>query len=197
MNRLQEIIEEMKRLEKELIAEIQKKEDKFFYKVRGNNVLFEENIKKYHKNFVVKLHDYLLTSSLLNILVMPIIWFCLVPAVFLDAVVFVYQHICFKVYGIPAVKRNEYIVIDHESLRYLNVIEKINCMYCGYFNGLIAYVQEIGARTEQYWCPIKHARRLKTMHSRYGRFFEYGDCEEYRKRLEEVRRDFNDLKADD
>jgi hypothetical protein len=193
VNRLQEIIEEIKILERELVAEIQKKEEEFFYKVKGRNVSFEETVKEYHKKFAIKIRTYLYTSSLLNILVLPVIWSCLIPAVFLDVVISVYQGICFKVYGIPEVKRSEYIVIDHESLSYLNAIEKINCLYCGYFNGLIAYVQEIAARTEQYWCPIKHARKLKTIHSRYGKFFEYGDCEEYRRKLEEVRRDFKDL----
>jgi hypothetical protein len=55
-------------------------------------------------------------------------------------------------------------------------------------------VQEIAGRTEQYLCPIKHALRLKAMHSRYPRFLDYGDAEEYRKRVEQVRRDFDDLK---
>jgi hypothetical protein len=84
-------------------------------------------------------------------------------------------------------------VIDRQSLSYLNPIEKLNCVYCGYFNGLIAYVQEIAARTEQYWCPIKHARKLNILHSRYYKFLEYGDCRDYQKRLAEIRRDFNKL----
>lgn len=53
---------------------------------------------------------------------------------------------------------------------------------------------EIAGRTEQYWCPIKHAMRLKTMHSRYPHFLDYGDAEEYRKRIEQVWRDFEDVK---
>ena len=61
-------------------------------------------------------------------------------------------------------------------------------------NGVLAYVQEIAGRTEQHWCPIKHAVSLKTRHSRYQHFLDYGDAEQYRKRLEEVRRDFADLK---
>lgn len=78
------------------------------------------------------------------------------------------QHfICFPVDGIPKVKRDQYVIFDRQSLRYLNVIEKLNCTYCSYFNGLIVYVQEIAARTEQYWCPIKHARRIVAMRSRY------------------------------
>jgi hypothetical protein len=97
------------------------------------------------------------------------------------------------VYKIPDVRRSDYIVIDRQSLRYLNPIEKINCVYCGYFTGLISYVQEIAARTEQYWCPIKHARKLGSIHSRYYKFVDYGDHLDYQKRLAELREDFSDI----
>jgi hypothetical protein len=105
----------------------------------------------------------------------------------------VYQAVCFPIYGIPKVKRENYIVFDRQYLNYLNLIEKINCAYCSYFNGLIAYIQEIAARTEQYWCPIKHARRISKLHSRYQKFLSYGDAEAYRAQIEVVRSDFKDL----
>lgn len=193
MNRLQDIIDEMQKLQKELLLEIQKKEDEFFYKIKGKKVYFEEETRKYHKALATKIHTYLFNASFLNILTTPIIWFCIVPAGLMDAVVSLYQFICFRVYGIPKVKRSDYIVTDRQSLSYLNPIEKFNCMYCGYFNGLIAYVHEIAARTEQYWCPIKHARKQRSFHSRYHKFLEYGDYKDYQKRLEEIRRDFADL----
>ena len=85
------------------------------------------------------------------------------------------------------------MVIDRHSLSYLNPIEKLNCVYCGYFNGLIVYVQEIASRTEQFWCPIKHARKLSTFHKRYHKFLEYGDHLEYKSRLEDIRKDFSDI----
>ena len=104
-----------------------------------------------------------------------------------------YQFICFPAYGIPKVRRRDYIALDRHKLAYLNSMEKFNCAYCSYVNGLLAYVSEIAGRTEQYWCPIKHALRLKTTHSRYQHFIDYGDAEGYRRRIEEIRRDFNDL----
>ena len=58
---------------------------------------------------------------------------------------------------------------------------------------LLAYLQEIAGRTEQFWCPIKHAKRIKTLHSRYRNFFSYGDAETYRSQVNSVRRDFKDL----
>lgn len=194
MNKIQNIIKEIKRLEKDLLLEIQNKEEEYYYKIRGKKVFFEEETKKYHKTLAIKINTYILNASFLNILTTPIIWFCIFPVAFMDIVVSMYQFICFKVYDIPEVNRNEYIFLDRQKLSYLNLIEKINCVYCGYFNGLIAYVQEIGARTEQYWCPIKHARKLYTIHSRYHKFLEYGDSKEYQKRLEEIRKDFSDIK---
>lgn len=197
MNKIQDIIEEIKKLEKELLLEIEKKEEQFFYRVKDKKVYFEEETKKYHKTLVTKISTYLINASFLNILTVPVIWFCIIPALLMDMAASIYQLICFKVYEIPNVKRNDYIVIDRHKLSYLNPIEKLNCFYCEYFNGLIAYIQEIAARTEQYWCPIKHARKLKTIHNRYHKFLEYGDCQDYPKRLRELRKDFADLKKGD
>ena len=196
MNKLQDILEKIKKLENELRLEIQNKEEEFFYKIKGKKVYFEKETKKYHKALATKIHTYLFNASFLNILTTPIIWFCIVPAVFLDLIASIFQFTCFRVYDIPIVKRNDYVLIDRQSLSYLNPIEKINCIYCGYFNGVIAYVQEIASRTEQYWCPIKHARKQSYIHSRYYKFLEYGDGQDYQKKLAEIRSDFDDLKND-
>jgi hypothetical protein len=52
---------------------------------------------------------------------------------------------------------------------------------------LLAYASEIVARTEQYFCPIKHARKVLGTHARYMRFLEYGEAEDYHDRLEQFR----------
>ena len=72
-------------------------------------------------------------------------------------------------------------------LAYLNLFEKFNCIYCGYGNGVLSYAREISARTEQYWCPVKHARRVKNPHDRYASFIGYGEAEDFHTRLEEQR----------
>lgn len=193
MQQINELIKEIKRLEEELAREIQRKEQEFYYRAKGRKIYFEETARQYQKTLVTKLHTYLLEAPLLNILTTPIIWSCLIPAAFLDLVASFYHGVCFPVYGIPKVQRSDYIVIDRHALPYLNLIEKLNCVYCGYFNGLIAYVQEIAARTEQYWCPIKHARKVATLHSRYRHFLEYGDAQAYKEYIESIRRNFDDL----
>ena len=73
-----------------------------------------------------------------------------------------------------------------------NIIEKANCTYCSYASGLIAYVREIAARTEQYWCPIKHADMIPEPHQRYHGFVEYGDASGYRESLPSLRRALRD-----
>ena len=85
------------------------------------------------------------------------------------------------------------MVIDRHHLAYLNAIEKLNCVYCGYANGVFAYVREIAGRTEQYWCPIRHAKRVRSPHAHYRTFVDYGDAEGYQCRLPVLR---NQLKQD-
>lgn len=191
--KIQEILDKMRVLEYELIAELQKKEKEFFYEVTEKKIKFQQEIKARHRLLVLGIGRFLRESDFLVIISAPIIYFCFVPAVFLDLVMEIYQAVCFPIYRIPKVVRSDYIVLDHHYLRYLNTIEKINCAYCSYFNGLIGYVREIAARTEQYWCPIKHARKIRSIHSRYKHFLDFGDAEGYRKELEEVRRSFDDL----
>jgi len=194
VEKLEELIAGIKKLEKELAGEIQKKEEEFLYTIRGKKVLFEREVRERHRQYLTRLSTYLAEASFASLVSAPFIWACLLPALLLDLLVTVYHAVCFPLYGIPKVRRSDYIVVDRRALRYLNLIERINCSYCGYFNGLIAYVQEIAARTEQYWCPIKHARKVAAIHSRYAKFLEYGDAESYRRRLEDLRRDFADLR---
>jgi len=105
----------------------------------------------------------------------------------LDIFVTLYQALCFPIYGIAKVRRGDYIVFDRHQLGYLNFIERFHCEYCAYANGLIAYAAEITARTEQYFCPIKHARKILGTHSQYARFLEFGDSAEYHAKLEAFR----------
>lgn len=193
-NHIQDLIERIKGLEQELREEIQRKEKEFSYQIRDRKVFFDREVRRRHRQLAQSLRRFLYESRLLVILSAPVIWACLLPVALLDLFISVYQAVCFPIYGIPRVRRQEYIVIDRHALGYLNLIEKLNCVYCGYVNGMIAYTREIAARTEQYWCPIKHARRTAAIHNRYHKFLEYGDAENYRQKLEEVRRDFSDLK---
>lgn len=194
MNALTEILERMNALESELVEELARKHEELRYTIDKKRVRFSEEISLRHQELAAEFSQYVYDSGFLIMLTIPIIWSALIPALILDLVVCIYQAICFPVYGIPRVKRNEYIVIDRHSLQYLCRFEKLNCVYCGYFNGLIGFVREVAARTEQYWCPVRHARPIKSVHSQYKNFFDYGDAEAYRERLDEVRQQFDDVK---
>jgi hypothetical protein len=193
MDQLDAVFAKFREAEVNLLRELQRKRQEFFYEVRKEKIHFTEAARTHQKDFLKRLAGFLRDSNLLVLLTTPIIWFCLVPIVFLDLVFTIYQMICFPVYGIPKVRRSDFILFDRHRLAYLNLIEKLNCLYCAYANGVFAYVTEIAARTEQYWCPIKHALRMKGVHSRYQHFFDYGDAEGYRRGIEQVRRDFTDL----
>lgn len=194
MRTLEEIIADIGQLEQELLRELHRKQAEYSYFIEGKRIRFAAETRAYHKTLAKKLPTWFAEARPLHVLTAPVIYACILPALALDLFVTLYQAVCFRVYGIPGVRRDDYIVIDRASLQYLNAMEKLNCVYCAYFNGLIAYVGEIAARTEQYWCPIKHARKLAALHSRYHKFLEYGDSEDFHGRLERLRADFDDLK---
>ena len=133
---------------------------------------------------------YLREAPIAFILSAPLIYGMLIPLVALDLGVTIFQHVCFRIYGIPRVRRGDYLVIDRHQLGYLNAIERLNCVYCGYSNQLIEYAREVAGRTDQFWCPIKHARRTPDPHQRTGRFADYGDAESYGARLDALRKDW-------
>ncbi|KAF5057503.1 hypothetical protein DSECCO2_356190 [anaerobic digester metagenome] len=191
-----EIRSRMDELEQQLRQELAAKQDEFRYTVEKKKVRFSREVQEAHRALVTRWTAYAYESGVFKILTIPIIWFALIPAMFLDVFVMLYQVICFPVYGIPLVRRSDYIVLDRHRLKYLNWVEKCNCIYCGYFNGLMAYLREIAGRTEQYWCPIRHARLPKSTHSRYDRFVDYGDAEGYRRELKDIRKDFDDIRKD-
>ena len=193
-DKLPTLLEKIQLLETELLAEIHKKEAQFSYEVREGKAHFTEAVAAQHKKLAKSLGRFLRESNLLTIVTMPVILSCLMPVLLMHLTASVFQFICFPVYGIPKVRRRDYIVMDRRVLSYLNPMERLNCGYCEYVNGALAYVTEIAGRTEQYWCPIKHAIGLKTRHSRYAKFLDFGDAEQYRKRIEEVRREFEDLR---
>ena len=195
-DKIDSLLGQIRLLEKELASAVQRKEVEFLYEIRKRKISFSDEAKSQHKRFVKRIHRYVLDSRFLVIATAPLIWSCLLPFLVLDLVVSVYQMVCFPIYGIPKVRRGDYVFMDRRHLGYLNGIEKLNCVYCGYANGLLARVAEIAARTEQYWCPIKHALRMKSIHSRYKNFLDYGDAEGYRQRIEEVRRSFRDIEGD-
>ena len=192
-DRLNQILDQIQKLEAQIVHELQRKEAEYGYKINEKRVQFTQEIRFQHRLLKEKLHHYIFRSRFLVLLTIPVIYACLIPITLLDLICSTYQWVCFPIYGIPRVRRSEYLAFDRHHLSYLNLIEKINCEYCAYANGILAYVVEIAARTEQYWCPIKHFRCVKCAHKRYKNFLNFGDGEGYVRDLERIRQKFQDL----
>lgn len=172
-------------LEKELASRRQWLKERF----ERRKVMFEKSVLKHHRSLRTGVFKYIRESRLTFILTAPVIYAGVIPLAMIDLFFTLYQHICFSIYGIPKVRRSKYLVFDRHHLAYLNFIEKLNCAYCSYGNGVIAYAREIAACTEEYWCPIKHAGIIHTPHHKYYEFLEYGDAEGYRmKEVEKQKR---------
>ncbi len=184
-----ELFAEIHALEAEVEASYDRQRERMHFVMEDGRARFTAAVVEQQRRVRVPLGRYLAYSRPLVWLVSPIIYFGWIPLAFLDLFFTVYQTICFPAYGIAKVKRSEYLVLDRGDLPYLNALQKFNCFYCGYANGLAAYFREIAARTEQYWCPIKHARRVRDAHDRYPTFFEYGDAETFRAGLEKLRKE--------
>jgi hypothetical protein len=177
------LIEKISELEAELEAELARRRAELRVGMEKGRAYFEEEILRRHRELRTRLSTYIIHAHPMVVLTAPVIYALIVPLALLDLFVTIYQAVCFPVYGIAKVRRGDYLVFDRRHLAYLNALEKLNCAYCSYANGLIAYVREIAGRTEQYWCPIKHARRVIGAHARYANFEDYGDAEAYRQRL--------------
>ncbi|WP_335948534.1 MULTISPECIES: hypothetical protein [Salipiger] len=188
-SRIDQILARIDALHDELEEEIGRRRDAFHYRLEKNRVRFEAGRLRQQRALRMRWRTFLARANPWHILTAPLIYGLIVPFVLLDLCVSLYQAICFRAYGIPRVKRRDHIRIDRHHLAYLNVIQKANCVYCGYCNGLLSYVTEIASRTEAFWCPIKHAARIAQPHRRYPQFTDYGDAEGYQDGLEASRRD--------
>lgn len=184
---IRELLDQIGALEDELRSALHAQEERLYYRLEGRRIEFEGSIRETHRKLKRGILRWIVTDRPQNFLTGPIIYAMIVPLVLLDLTVSVYQWMCFPIYRIARVRRADYIVIDRQHLGYLNAVERFHCTYCAYANGLIAYAMEIIARTEQYFCPIKHARKVLGTHARYAHFLEYGDAADYHQRLEAFR----------
>ncbi|MDP3193412.1 hypothetical protein [Rhodoferax sp.] len=186
-DRINELLAQMAALEADLKEAVHAQESRMFFEIKGKRVEFEDSIKAAHRKLKTNFFRWLVTNRPQNLITGPIIYSMIFPLMLLDLCVSFYQWSCFPIYGITKVRRSDYLVYDRAQLQYLNFIEKFHCFYCEYGNGLMGYMREILARTEAYFCPIKHARKILGTHGHYNRFLDYGDAADYEARLEEYR----------
>ncbi|MBT9520500.1 MAG: hypothetical protein IV101_06360 [Dechloromonas sp.] len=185
---IDELLAKIRALQDELEEEYRQTRDEWAQK----KLELAEEFLRQQRRYKIGLFRFLLRTRFLVALTAPLIYLGWIPFLLMDLFVTIYQAICFPVYRIPRVKRSEYMVFGREDLPYLNIIEKFNCFYCSYGNGVASYTREVAARTEQYWCPIKHARRVKAAHDLYPNFCDFGDAEAYQQGLNRLRRQYED-----
>ena len=177
------ILEKIDELNRMLVAEHARLAEKYQFSLTRKRIQFSAEALKRHAMARIPVWEYAVPTSLRHFLSIPFIYAMIVPVVFLDAFITVYHAAAFPLYGIPKVKRRDYIVYDRQFLSYLNVIQKINCRYCTYVNGFFAYALEIAARTERYWCPLKAALKPVGHHAWYQDFADYGNPEEWKEKF--------------
>lgn len=189
---ISELVSRIAKLEEELEQEfeqgIKEKHEQFKYRIEKGRIAFEKETLALHKKLRNGVIPFLWKSSLAALLVAPLLYSFFIPLILLDLWIWAYQGICFPVYQITKVERRRFVVLDRGKLGYLNGIERFNCNYCGYANGLVAYAREVASRTEQYFCPIKHARPVSGTPTRYRDFLDFGDSGGYKKELDKFRR---------
>ena len=184
---LDELTAKLRSVEAEIEAELAKRREELRFHLENRRIVFEKEVQRIHRELKTRATRYLIDANPLMILSAPVIYSLVVPIALVDIWVMAYQAICFPIYKIPKVRRRDYLVFDRHHLAYLNVIEKFNCAYCSYANGAIAFAREVASRTEVYWCPIKHARRILGPHPHYQGFADFGDAEGFRTKLAQMK----------
>ena len=126
-----------------------------------------------------------------HILTAPFIFGAVIPIAIADLYIEIYHRICFPFYRMPYVKRKNYIKIDRHKLSYLKVGQKINCVYCGYANGVINYWRAIVGETEKYFCAIQHKKNPDFISPEHHKeFLDYSDKETFVKEYASKRTPF-------
>ncbi|THD59978.1 MAG: hypothetical protein E7813_23675 [Bradyrhizobium sp.] len=181
------LMDKLRSVEAEIEAELTKQREAYRFRIEKHKIVFEEKVKRLHRALKIRSARYFIDANPLIVLTAPVIYSLIVPIALVDLWVMAYQAICFPAYKIPKVRRRDYLIFDRHHLAYLNTIEKINCAYCSYCNGAIAFVREVASRTEVYWCPIKHARRILGPHPHYRGFADFGDADGFREKMKQTK----------
>ena len=176
-SKITELLQKFEALRHDLEKEYDRVTKEYGYTIDKKKVIFLEEFSRKNKRFREGFFRMVFNAPIRHILSMPFIYVMIVPAMLLDIFLIIYQYTAFPLYRIPRVLRRDYFVYERRFLDYLNWIQKINCLYCSYMNGLFAYALEIGARTERYWCPLKVTHHPKFTHAWYNDFADYWNPE--------------------
>ena len=196
---IRDILDKIESLNTELRIEYARLALKYGFYFQQQKIIFLDMFREKNKKKKVPLYRYLIPKNWRHvryILSIPFIYGMIIPSIILDIFLTIYQWITFPLYSIPIVRRSEFISYDRRFLDYLNILEKINCLYCSYVNGVFAYAVEVGSRTERFWCPLKSAHKPRFTHGWYKEFADYGDPDDWRKKMQYDEKMFIDAYGD-
>ena len=176
-SKINKILEDISKKREELASEYSKLKEKYGFKISKWKIVFNSEARKKNKKLKKPTYKSILGARISHVLSIPFIYAMIIPTVILHLFLEIYQNTAFRLYGIPLVKVSDYIVADRKHLDYLNTLQKFNCIYCSYVNGVFSFAVEVWGRTEKYWCPIKYASKNKTQHEWQKCFADYGDPE--------------------
>jgi hypothetical protein len=135
----------------------------------------ENKSQKREKHLVIQ-NDKIIGSAPFprSIIAAISIYSMIIPVLILDLFIFQYQNLYFRFYKIPRINREDHVVVDRHKLSKLNIFQKLNCIYCGYVNGVFSYAKAIGNQTEIYSCAVKHNVK-KEGQEHQSRFYDFKD----------------------
>ena len=91
----------------------------------------------------------------------PVIWAPFPFFLMLDLMMEIYHQVGFRLCKLERVDRSKYIQVwDREKLQYLNWLEKLGCMYCGYINGVVLYWGAISQLMTKEYKPFLQINNL-------------------------------------
>jgi len=180
-SRINKILEEINIKRQELFVEYEKLKKNYGFIIEWRKIIFNSETRQKNKTYKKPIIESLFSVRAREVISIPFIYSMIVPSVLLHLFLFIYQQTALRLYQIPLVSLKDYVTFDRKELDYLNSIQKINCLYCSYVNGLFSYAVEIAGRTERYRCPIKNAKKMNGWHDRQEWFADYGDAVQFRK----------------
>ena len=122
-SKIKKILEKMDEMNAVLEKEYARLAEKYGFFFQQKRVVFLQKIRERNKRFKMPTWKYAIPKSIRHLISLPFIYVMIFPVVILDIFITIYQWCAFPLYGIPKVKRSDYIVYDRKFLDYLNIIQ--------------------------------------------------------------------------
>ena len=103
-------------LQEEWAQELHRLREERGYHLEGKKIRVEAATRKLHRVYRQRVLRYLWDARVSAVVTGPLIWGALFPALLLDFYVTLYQFVCFPAYGIPKVRRSDFMPMDRRHL---------------------------------------------------------------------------------